>query len=286
MRSLDSNIHELRNFVNTQKEKDNQLPSIITLSETWLVNEEQATIGKYQIDNYELVVKCRENAKNSRGGTGMYISKELCYKRKAEITTRFAESVWIEVTTQNKKNILIGSIYSSPIGRNTTEFIEDLNKILETINTKKQDAIILGDLNIDMFTLKEENLYYTALLSNYFHSLIRFPTRTTNTSETLIDHIISNIECLKEPALAGIIINNISDHYTTYASIPLIDSLEKESTENRGKVFTFKNFSRERAAQELAETDWNFITSQTSVDQAYTDFIGYIREIQFKYMYR
>ena len=57
------------------------------------------------------------------------------------------------------------------------------------------------------------------LASNGLFQLIIKPTRVTDTSASLIDHIFAS--SLSNPVCPGIILNDISDHFMTYCAISL-----------------------------------------------------------------
>ena len=55
------------------------------------------------------------------------------------------------------------------------------------------------------------------LASSGLLQLITKPTRVTDTSASLIDHIF--VSSLSNPICPGIILNDISDHFLTYCAI-------------------------------------------------------------------
>ena len=63
--------------------------------------------------------------------------------------------------------------------------------------------------------------YVNMLASNsFFFIIISLPTRVTDTSATLIDHIITN-DC-KNSIFAGIIKTDLSDHYPIFCAIDAV----------------------------------------------------------------
>ena len=100
------------------------------------------------------------------------------------------ENLWIEIITPpNKKNMIIWVIYRH-FYCNVDLFQDKLFSILKTISSYKYT--IFGDINIDL--LKWESNIQTSNYMNELYSAwavlaIDKPTRLTNTSATLIDHI-------------------------------------------------------------------------------------------------
>ncbi len=73
---------------------------------------------------------------------------------------------------------------------------------------------IQGDFNIDLLNSDEDSNTWLELMENYqFSQLINEPTRVTNKSRTLTDHILTTtpdkVGCTKVPKIG------ISDHYPT-----------------------------------------------------------------------
>ena len=73
-------------------------------------------------------------------------------------------------------------------------FLEKLEEPLYAINQVSTNCCILGDINIDLLKPQELlTIEYTNILHrNTFTSQISKPTRITNTSSTIIDHILIN----------------------------------------------------------------------------------------------
>jgi hypothetical protein len=95
-------------------------------------------------------------------------------------------------------------------------FSSTLNDIMDMINTEKKTCIIMGDFNIDLLkynTHNKTNDYIDNVFAKGFLPLILKPTRITQSTATLIDHIYSND--IKSNSTSGIIINDLVDHFRT-----------------------------------------------------------------------
>ena len=137
----------------------------------------------------------------------------------AEIISSFylditgCENIWLKM---NCLNIVVGVMYRYP-SNNTKLFLEQLNENLELLNNAK--LYLIGNLNINICT---SNKYFSndaidyvnMLASNSFFSIISLPTRVTDISATLIDHIITN-DC-KKSIFPGIIKSDLSDQYPIF----------------------------------------------------------------------
>ena len=84
-------------------------------------------------------------------------------------------------------------------------------------NAKKKEVIILGDLNIDLLK-SHTNQPASELLDTVMHynniPKITLPTRITETTATLIDHIYDNTS--DRNSLAGTLLSDITDHHINF----------------------------------------------------------------------
>ena len=127
------------------------------------------------------------------------------------------ESCWIEVDTgiRQKKPIVIGCIYRHPKS-NFEQFAENLDEILRNLNQDKRIVYILGDTNIDFYKFPTHNPtenFLDMLFSN-MTPVITKPTRITEHSKTLIDHIYTNAPTMH--LSSGIALFDISDHLPVF----------------------------------------------------------------------
>ena len=100
-------------------------------------------------------------------------------------------------------------------------FILKLDEALDQQPFASTTIYILGDVNLDIIKFNRSTLaqnYLDGLISKGFFPLISQATRVTDTSASIIDHIITND--LSHKLIPGIIrTDDISDHYMTYVII-------------------------------------------------------------------
>ena len=94
-------------------------------------------------------------------------------------------------------------------------FFDNLEQNMQALNDKKTKVMIMGDINIDLASQTNYVSDYNLLLqSNFFFSLITNPTRVTNSSKTIIDHVLTNdTDSILAP---GVLTYSISDHYPIF----------------------------------------------------------------------
>ena len=95
-------------------------------------------------------------------------------------------------------------------------------------NTK---VYLVGDFNIDIASTSSASNFATdyinLLASNGYFPLVTLPKRVTETSSTVIDHIITNDH--KHSIIPGIIKSDLTDHYPIFCSIKLRSLPNKKS---------------------------------------------------------
>lgn len=180
------------------------------MSETWL----SANVSNENIfiENYVLFRKDRDSR---GGGIAVFIKKSLNYK--IIDSNNIIEQLWFSVKIKCSTYIF-GTIYRPP-SMNYKTFVDEL-EISFTLCTSISDNIFcLGDININM-------LARTSPFTKYFMEFLEClnlcqhisdPTRITQSSESLIDVIIST-----SPSLvisSGIEMNSESDHELVYCII-------------------------------------------------------------------
>jgi len=85
--------------------------------------------------------------------------------------------------------LIILAIYRSPSGK-FTNFLKNLDSILNTWHSNKVDFVICGDININYLELCNKRQQLDAQLQTYnLIGTVSFPTRKSKASTTTIDNI-------------------------------------------------------------------------------------------------
>ena len=176
-----------------------------------------------------------------------------------KFNTQLVESCWVEIDPCNgKAPILIGSIYRHP-GANIEEFTKQVDDLIKKLQNRHQ-LYILGDMNIDFLKYNhhaQTEEYLDMLHSNNISPVITKPTRITNHTATLIDHIYTNNT---NQMISGIATVDISDHLPTFciADIPLQKQKFKRYYRD------YRRFDSELYLQDIKAIDWNSIYTETN----------------------
>ena len=217
IRSLIKNINKLEQLLINMKET----PDVICVTETRLKSHHKKDDVPY-IDGYHPVTSdLRNDSKTAAGGVVIYIKDIYTYKCRKDFNMKIGncEDVWVEVKTNSRKPIIISAIYRHP-KQNFLNFQEKFMTVIDNLNKNNLMYYLLGDWNINLIKYNEKNnikFYVDTLHSRNSRNLINKPTRVTNTSATLIDHIYSNDAT--NPLTPGIIASDTSDHFPTFLKI-------------------------------------------------------------------
>ena len=144
------------------------------------------------------------------------------------------EDLWFDVQFPGQHNKFIFSVINRhPWNSLTTAFIESLDESLQKVNRKGDQVVITGDINIDLNpnnNYASRSNYLHMLESNAFSNLITKPTRVTENSQTIIDHLLTNDnESLINP---GVLHYKLADHFPIFCliSLPKINSYQSTAT--------------------------------------------------------
>ena len=220
--SLQSHFEELYEFLCNFSSH----PTIIFLSET------RININPYintDIPGYTFI---HSPSPTKAGGVGAYISNILNFTIKDNLSLNVTgcEDLRINVEFPSRKiSYAFAVIYRHPCN-NYNAFFEALDQNMQSLNRKGSKVVILGDVNIDLssdLTRSPLSDYFLLLQSNAFASLTTKPTRVTNTSSTVIDHILINDS--DSSISSGVLTYSISDHYPIFCTIsnPLFKTPKK-----------------------------------------------------------
>ena len=212
--SLQKNIDQLITRLTTFSEA----PNIIAISETKLIYGQplvNVNITGYDFIHRVSITKAR--------GVGFYIKQSLSYKQKSDININlsFVENMWIEVRTNNEP-IVIGVIYQHPttLVNDYESFSTNLCDIFADLRDNSNAFHANGDYNTDLMQINGNHNFRKCvnnILSTSTKCVIDLPTRITNHSKTLLDHIYVNDP--KYSYTIGVLLCDLSDHMPTFVSI-------------------------------------------------------------------
>jgi hypothetical protein len=250
-------------------------PDIICLREIWQFPDHTL----FNLPGYnELMYKSRRNNVQG-GGVGIYVKLGLTFNLKPQLSIfvdRVFESIFIEVQPASSPKFFVGSVYrpsNNPLLTATEQFAQfsDLfSNLCNELSSLSNNSYICGDTNLDVlqYGSNTNTTDYVNLLFSYgFIQTITNPTRISNNSATLIDHVLTNsTSSLLESV---IITTKISDHF------PIIHFRKNSKLNCKPKFIETRDFSQtnvDRFITNLNNVDWNPITTELNPQITYNNF--------------
>lgn len=229
---------------------------IVALTETWLHSQcsnSLIEVKGYQLFRHDRKVLTTQGRCKRGGGICLYVKDtfKVTLWPGLNISNPDLESYHISCKYGNSKKLNVSVVYRPPAGK-LQAAIDVLSDNLTEIQSKVSgDTIVLGDLNVDLLTGNNQAAkLHQFSVSKRLSQLIYCPTRITHATETLIDHIYSDITHIWD---SGAIDVNISDHRPVY--------LIKKKTRNAIKYKelrcrSYKNFDKVKFFADLQSIDF------------------------------
>ena len=248
IRSLNLNCHQLKAFLSCL----NCEFDIILLTE---IGKPDKQIIEEVFENYTLY---SDPPKSKKGGAGILIKND-CYDEieisenkvnlDCQCTNCIVESIFINIKSNNDVHT-VGSVYRHPSG-NVTHFNDSLDQCLKKFNSNNM-FLLAGDINIDLLktNLQSTQDYLNTMLSYNLIPSIIIPTRVTDRSSTLIDHIFVRLPKSKisNQITSGNFISDITDHFSNF----IIVDIELKKTMERPLIRLFTKKNTEKFKQNLS----------------------------------
>lgn len=176
-------------------------PNLVVLSEHKML---KSITNRLNLENY--TVKSDYSRKSSRGGGVVILTKNSNSSKCKQVSfpevdnllsDQVFECCMVEITNvlaQKPHKVLLVGFYRNPIKKNDHESIDRINRLLEIIQNKYCHIVIVGDFNIDLTKNESSSKSLNnTLISHGMRYLVDFPTRITDTSESVIDNVFTNI---------------------------------------------------------------------------------------------
>ena len=240
--------------------------SVITISET---GTSGIGILSNLFENYTFINKLPPSSK--KGGVGIYIRNTCSFSRRIDLdfqTNLPIEDIWLEIN-----DYIVGVIYRHP-NYNIDMFNTLLEQAISAVKLENKSFIICGDINIDLLQthINKNKLYLDLLLSNNIIPTITLPTRITDHSATIIDHIniYRSLNLITNKITCGNVFLDISDHLPNFV---IIEDKMKLNATRRPFIRNINEKTIANFKARMSEVDWNEVLSETNVNTSYSLFI-------------
>ena len=211
------------------------------------------------------------------GGVLCYIRDDITYNRR-ENFSKDTENIFVDILLPKTKPILIGIIYRPPDQVGFIRFLSDA--ISNAQNFENQEVYILGDININLIPhgrlIPNGVRAYREFCSLHgLTQIIKDPTRITENTSTLLDHILTN-SCEKVSQF-GVLDIGLSDHQMIFCTRKILKL--KTGMKTFIDVRSWKNYNQEILNQKLSEIDYPDYSQFEDINIAYADFIEKTMEV-------
>ena len=186
-RSLHKNFGSLSDFVEPLKHK----PHVIRISESQIISQPLLNLGleNYSFSHVSPVI-------NRVGVVAVYVHDDTSFRiRQNQLAFTNSESLWIHLNNNMRWTFTIGIVYRHPDASKVDNFIEELLTCITELCSSNETFFILGDININISPVNRSiaaTRNISMLLSHGVLPLITLPTRVTDVSATIIDHVLTN----------------------------------------------------------------------------------------------
>ncbi len=275
IRSLNAHHDELLQLMITL----NYSFDVIVLSE--ICNFNIAIYGNLLPDfNFVYEVPSQSNI----GGVGIFIRNSFSFIKRDDLnliskgSEDKTECLFIEVF-KNNYHCIVGGLYRHP-NQNIENFSMSLEASIQSKSLPRNiDCFLLGDLNINLLNYQSHTgtKIFLDMLNTYnFLPLTTLPTRLTDTTATLIDHIyyrsaINLSHSNSSHSFTGILTVDISDHLANFVILQKCSKITNYAERPLIRIFSQRN--KEMFEEEIMKYDWiKLVYSAHDADSAYNNF--------------
>ena len=245
--------------------------AVIGISESKL--DKSVLDGKVGIDGYEIK---RYDRDRHGGGVACYIRKDLVFNPRENFSTDI-ENIFFDIQLPKSKPILVGVVYRPPTA---SRFLDKLTlAISKTNNFDNQEVYILGDLNINLNNKDDSSngikRYKEFCSLHGLKQIIKTPTRTTDRSSSLLDHILTN--SFSKISQQGVLDLGLSDHQLIYCTRKTIGTKIHEHT--YVKIRTLMNYTKQLFLDKLSQVYFPKYMDFDNINVAYSHFVELVTKI-------
>ena len=252
----------------------------LCFQETWLDNSSDCT--QLTLNGYNRVLQGKQCSEH--GGLAFYIRANYNFQLLlSETNSRVWEGQFFKIMLKPNYHLLLGNIYRPP--RNSTAdlstFIESFSNSLARLSRSKCDTILSGDFNFDLIKHESNNAvkdFLDLITSSGFVPRITIPTRFGRTSATLLDNFLLKFTMQSQEDLAGVMIDQISDHQACFFALNC--QLKKENGDHYIKVTKRSESFFDDVRNAICTTDFiSAFEQQADVNINCTLFVNTIKEV-------
>ena len=226
------------------------------------------------IDGYELP---RSDRNRHGGGVACCIWNDISFNVRGDSSSEI-ENIFLDIFLPKTKPILIGILYRPP---DQSRFLDKLSTtISKTSCFDNQEVYILGDLNINLINNQKHTPNGIKQYQEFgslkgLKQLITSPTRVTENSSSLLDHVLTNFT--DRVSQSGVVDTGFSDHQLIYCTRKV--NRTKFNTRKYIRTRSLKNCTQSLYLENLNEINFPDYSKFKDINDAYSDFIGKVTSV-------
>ena len=246
--------------------------AIIGISESKI--DDSVLDGEISINGY---TPLRSDRTRQGGGVICYIRNDISFN-KIDLKSENIEHIFIDIFLPKTKPITIGILYRPT---KQTGFLKEVSTALQNITDfHNKEVYILGDINIYLIHFSEKTPMgirkYTEFCAlQGLTQIIKKPTRITEKTSTLLDHILVNSK--DKISQTAVIDLGLSDHQMIYCTMKILRPKTGEKTFI--KIRSLKHYSKENLNEKLTNVVFPNYSNYVDINEAYSDFIKKVSDI-------
>ena len=219
---------------------------ILGITETWL--NKSHSDSEIAIHGYNL--ERRDRTKYHGGGVAVYVHESVTYARCPDLESDAVEALVIRVSFPHAKSMFIAVVYRPPSA--PVAWYGVLDDFMDRLCAQECELVLMGDINIDILDGMHTapSAWQDVIDGHQLTQIFRDPTRVTEDTQTLIDHIYvshpGNVKACKVSTMA------LSDHYPVCFLRHLRANYDKKHGHTTIKYRSYKNFDEKAFLADLA----------------------------------
>lgn len=226
------------------------------------------TDSNIKIDGYNVERSDRDSkniaiSKEHGGGLLIYVKESLSYRRRSDLESNNMETIWIELCPTNGTPHIICLAYRTP-DYSLSTWVNNFDKQLSDAYIECHNMTVLGDFNVDILIDSYESRLWLGTMEDYnLSQVITEPTRITQDSSTLVDHVFtSEPSKIRSTSVKKI---GLSDHYPTCVVIK--NSFGIKHSHTKIKYRCYKHFDETSFIKDLNDGPWHITSTFDDVDE-------------------
>ena len=192
----------------------------------------------------------------------VYVTNGINTKRRRDLETQDISCFLDWSYTWKWQVILVGNLYRLPDSK--IEYIDQFEDFKDIVFKENKEFILLGDFNKNLSPDRPDTEWLNFTMSLGLSQMIDQPTRVTQMTSSLIDHIYTNVEeNINHVSVCKLC---ISDHYAIVCNRKLNFSLGKYCHQTI-TYRSFKTFDENAFINDLKQVPWETIQTTNSLDE-------------------